>query len=73
MNPFTVHPRSVGEGYWQHCGFALRVAHRALAAGLAAATHALFPFWFQTTASEILLKLADEIRAARVKARPQDG
>jgi hypothetical protein len=70
MNPFTVHPRSVGEGYWQHCSFALRVARRALAAGLAAATHAVFPFWLQSTASTTLLELAEEIRAARVKTKP---
>lgn len=67
MNPFTAHPHTAGQGYWQHCGFALRVAGRALLIALIAVLHALLPFWFQTGASDRLLKLADEIRAARTK------
>lgn len=66
-NPFTAHPRSVGQGYLQHAGFALGVAGRALAIAGVATLHALLPFAFETTASEMLLKLADEIRAARAK------
>jgi len=74
-NPFTEHPRSVGETYLQHAGFALKVAGVAQLAALAAALHALFPFWGQTTASGLLLGLADRIREARgrMAARmPQD-
>lgn len=67
QNPFTAHPREAGETYWQHFGFAMGVAGRALAAGLAAALHAVFPFLMQRTASTILLGLAERINAARAR------
>ena len=53
MNPFTAHPRSVGESYFQHLRFALRFGTRMTAGGLAAVMHSLFPFCFVTTASRI--------------------
>ena len=64
-NPFTAHPHTVGETYWQHFGFAMQVAGSALAAGVAAALHAVFPFLMERTASRILLGLADRINAPR--------
>lgn len=72
-NPFTAHPSEVGETYWQHFGFAMRVAGAALAAGLAAALHAVFPFLMQRTASAILLGLAERINAARSRMRGTDA
>ena len=66
-NSFTAHPRSVGQGYWRHFGFAMQVAGRAILIGLIAALHAVFPFLCQTTASERLFKLADEVRTGRVR------
>jgi hypothetical protein len=66
-NPFTAHPRAAGQGYWQHCGFALAVAGRAAAIAAIAAVHAVLPFLAQTAAGDRILKLADEVRAARVK------
>jgi len=66
-NPFTAHPNAAGQGYWQHCGFALVVAGRAFAIALIAALHALFPFLMPATAGDRLLALADEVRAARAK------
>ncbi len=54
---FTDHPRSVGESYLQHAGFALWFAGSlALAAG-AAFCHALLPFTFRKTASRIIERL----------------
>jgi hypothetical protein len=64
-NPFTAHPRAAGETYWQHFGFAMKVAASAMVAGCAAALHAVFPFLMERTASRILLGLADRINAAR--------
>jgi hypothetical protein len=66
-NPFTEHPRSAGQGYWQHMGFALSVAGRALLVALLAAIHAVFPFWAAAAAGDRLLALADEVRAARAR------
>ena len=65
MNPFTAHPRSVGESYFQHLRFALRFGTRMTAGGLAAVMHSLFPFCFVTTASRI----SDELVAMRAAAR----
>jgi len=64
-NPFIDHPRSVGESYLEHAGFALRVAARCFAIGAVALVHALLPFLFQTTAREMLFRLVDELKAPR--------
>jgi hypothetical protein len=66
-NPFTEHPRSAGQGYWQHMGFALAVAARALAIALFAALHAVFPFLVPAAAGDRLIALADEIKALRAR------
>lgn len=66
-NPFTEHPNSAGQGYWQHFGFAMSVAGRAAVAALFAALHALFPFLWPAAAGDRLIALAEEIRAARAK------
>jgi len=66
-NPFTAHPHAAGQGYWQHLGFAMQVAGRAIAIGLIAALHAVFPFLAAAAAGDRLIALADEIRALRAK------
>ena len=52
-NPFTAHPASVNETYFEHFGFALGFGLKMLAGGLAAVVHAVFPFLFVTTAGRI--------------------
>lgn len=64
-NPFTAHPNAAGQGYWQHLGFAMATAGRALVIALIAAVHAVFPFIATTAAGDKLIALADEIRALR--------
>lgn len=67
MNPFTAHPRSVGETYTQHGRFAFAFGVRMLFGGLAAMIHAALPFLFVTTASRLL----DELNVLRARgARP---
>jgi hypothetical protein len=61
MNPFTDHPNSVGESYWQHMAFALRFGGRMVLGGAAAMLHAFLPFACLTTASRI----NDELVAMR--------
>lgn len=54
---FLDHPESVGETYLGHARFAASFAFWLLAAGVAAAVHAVLPFAFRTTASTILRDL----------------
>lgn len=54
---FTQHPATVGETYWGHMSFALGFAGWLLLAGCAALIHAIFPFAFETTASQIIARL----------------
>ena len=70
-NPFTDHPREVGETYLQHAAFACRYGARMTLGGLAALAHGLFPFLFRTTGSRITRELhaALEESGARAKAR----
>jgi len=54
---FSAHPETVGETYFGHARFAFSFAGWLLLAGLAALTHAILPFMFETTASRIITKL----------------
>ena len=58
-NPFTAHPNSVNETYWQHFGFALRFGYKMTIGGIAALLHAIFPFLFVTTAGRLCDELQD--------------
>ena len=71
-NPFTSHPREVGETYLQHAGFACRYGAKMTLGGIAALLHGLFPFLFKTTGSRITRELNAtlEASAARQRARP---
>lgn len=60
-NPFTHHPRSVNETYWEHLGFALRFGLKMTWGGIAAIIHAVLPFLFGTTAG----KVNDELQIMR--------
>jgi len=64
-NPFTAHPASVGETYWQHFRFASRFGAKMAAGGLAALVHSVLPFCFVTTAS----RCNDELVAMRAASR----
>jgi len=66
-NPFTAHPRDVGESYLTHGFFACRYGVKMIAGGVAALIHGLFPFLFQTTASRITRELNDTLDEARAK------
>ncbi|MEZ5831595.1 MAG: DUF6356 family protein [Dongiaceae bacterium] len=65
---FLAHPRTVGESYLEHCGFAFRIATRLLLAGSAALLHAAVPCLCETTASRIILAMNADIVARRAKA-----
>jgi hypothetical protein len=68
-NPFTAHPREVGESYLGHAFFAVRYGVKMAAGGIAAVVHGVFPFAFRTTASRITEELAAQLAESRRRAR----
>ena len=64
-NPFTKHPHSVGETYFEHMRCAMKFHCTLLRLSLAALIHAIFPFWFETTASDGIKELNDCMRKRR--------
>lgn len=48
---FNRHPRDVGETYGEHLAQASGFGASLVTAGLACLVHAVFPFWFERTAS----------------------
>lgn len=65
---FLRHPRSVGEGYFEHQRRAFGFAGALLAAGLACLVHGLMPRLFVTSASDTVLRLNDTLGARRRRA-----
>lgn len=55
-NPFTQHPHSINESYLEHAYFAGRFGLSMMIAGFACVIHAIFPFVFKKTASDMLIK-----------------
>lgn len=68
-NPFTDHPRAVGETYLEHGRVAGSVGFKMIGAGLACLVHAAFPFLFVTTGSRTILALHAKVTAGRRKAQ----
>jgi len=57
---FTDHPHSVGETYLQHLYFASLFGFKMVAGGMACLIHAVFPFVFEKTGSNYLLKMTEK-------------
>jgi hypothetical protein len=68
-NPFTAHPRDVGESYLEHGCFACRYGAKMAWGGIAAFVHGVFPFLFQTTGSRITRELNDRLDESAARAR----
>ena len=64
-NPFTKHPRSVDETYLQHMWCACKFFVKLQLLSFAALVHSIYPFWFQTTASNGVKKLNDCMKDRR--------
>jgi hypothetical protein len=60
---WSEHPNSIGESYWEHFFYAFQLGSLLIKLGTMVLIHSIFPFLFKTTASEILFKVVDEIRA----------
>ena len=73
-NPFTAHPRDVGETYLKHGLFACRFGAKMAWGGIAAFIHGVFPFLFQTTGSRITRELGETLDLTRPRtARTRRG
>ena len=66
-NPFTKHPNSVGESYFEHMRCALRFHFTLLRLSLCVLIHSIFPFLCVTTASDGIKKLNDCMQNRRKK------
>ncbi len=65
-NPFTDHPDSVGETYFEHMGQAFSFAGAMAFGAVACALHGLFPFLCLKTGSRTIARLHDRMVAHRV-------
>ena len=65
-NIFTDHPNSVGESYFKHMLFAIKIGLKLISWGFAAIFHAIFPFVFKTYVSSNIKKLHDDIFVNRL-------
>jgi len=53
------HLDEIGEGYWQHFVFAVRIALILFITSFLVLLHAIFPFWFKRTGSQVIQRLYD--------------
>ena len=65
-NIFTDHPNSVGESYFQHMFFAIKVGLKIIFWGFAAIFHGIFPCLLKTYVSSNIKKLHDDIFVNRL-------
>lgn len=70
-NRFMSHPNEVGESYLVHMKFAFLFGFNMVVGGLACIIHAIFPFAFEKTGSNMLLRLVHHFieRSDRVEER----
>ncbi len=60
-NPFTRHPEALGESFGQHFMHAMSYSMRLFGAAGAAFVHALLPFLFEKTASNMIKAMYGEM------------
>jgi hypothetical protein len=58
-NIFTKHPHEIGESYFKHMLVAAICGSNLIMAGCACFIHALLPFVFQKTASNVLFEMVE--------------
>ena len=62
---FTDHPNEMGESYIEHLICASMYGVRMVFAGFAAIIHSIFPFLFQTTASDLAKEITGDVRTRK--------
>jgi hypothetical protein len=58
---FTEHPESVGETYFEHVGVALSFSLKMFFGAMVCLVHAVLPFLFVKTGSEVITELHDRM------------
>jgi hypothetical protein len=61
LRPFTAHPATVGESYWQHLRRAIGFGARMVGGGCACLVHAILPFLFVRTGSNCIQELHEQM------------
>jgi len=61
MNKFTEHPHSLGESYFTHLLCALSYGIRMIFTGFAVIIHAVFPFVFKTSGSNLAKHICQDM------------
>ena len=62
---FTEHPHSMDETYFEHLICAAGYGMRMIFAGFAAIIHSIFPFLFETTASDLAREITGDVKSRR--------
>ena len=62
---FTEHPHAVGETYGQHAAHAAGFGGLLIGAGLACLVHAVLPWMFEATASNLVVRLHEKMAHRR--------
>ena len=62
MNIFQRHPCSVGQSYSEHLGFAALMGVEMVFGGIWCLIHAVFPWMFERTASDIVTEINERIK-----------
>lgn len=58
---FTSHPKSVGMTYQEHMYGSLNFSKELFIASLKAFTHAIFPFLYKTSTTDVVKKIQEEM------------
>ena len=69
---FTEHPHSLGESYLEHLICAAGYGLRMIFAGFAAIIHSIFPFLFETTASDLAKEITGSVDSRKDEAVIQE-
>ncbi len=69
---FTEHPHSLGESYLEHLICAAGYGLRMIFAGFAAIIHSIFPFLFETTASDLAKEITGNVDSRKNEAVIQE-
>ena len=72
MKYFSRHLDSVGESYFQHARHAFGFAAGMFLGSLACLAHAVFPFLFERTGSDVIRRLHDRMVVNRPRLTPSE-
>ena len=67
VNIFTKHPKEVGETYFQHGFQSMRYSFTFLFLFVIAFIHAILPFLFKKTASDIVCEMSSDMECRKGK------